>query len=468
MRQAFQYLLACITLLCLATVCDAQDSLKFQPEKYLDAVKSKSDNISSKLEKSSEKLLEKLQRREQKLFHKLAKKDSAAAARMQAASLEKYSKLQERLNDPLKTTKIPYIASLDTLSTSLSFLKGKNLPEGQLKKAQEAVGNLTGKLGQAEQIKAFVRERQQMLKEQLAKYDFTKQLKGLNKDVYYYQQQLQEYKDLLKDRKKMEEKALALLRETPAFKNFMKQNSYLAQLFPATPGSSNGAGLAGLQTRAQVQQLISQRLGATPGAAGGNANPLQAQLQQAQGQMDALKDKVNKLGGGSSDMAMPDGFRPNSQKTKSFLQRLEFGFNVQSQSSNNFLPSISDMALTAGYKINDKSTIGLGASYKLGWGRPFNDIRISSEGVGLRSFIDVKAKGSIWLTGGYEMNYLQAFAKMDDLRKPDAWQKSGLIGLSKKYKVGKKNGNLQLLWDFLSYSQVPKAPAFKFRVGFGL
>jgi hypothetical protein len=214
--------------------------------------------------------------------------------------------------------------------------------------------------------------------------------------------------------------------------------------------------------------MISQRMGATAVSGAGGGNPMQSQLQAAQGQMDQLKDKINKLGGGNSDMAMPDGFKPNSQKTKSFLQRLEYGFNVQSQGSNNFLPSISDLALTVGYKINDKSTLGVGASYKLGWGRPFNDIHVSSEGVGLRSFLDIKAKGSIWITGGYELNYLQAFSKFDDLKKPDVWQRSGLLGLTKKYKIGKKQGNMQLLWDFLSYSQVPKAQAIKFRVGYRL
>jgi hypothetical protein len=48
-----------------------------------------------------------------------------------------------------------------------------------------------------------------------------------------------------------------------------------------------------------------------------------------------------------------------------------------------------------------------------------------------------------------------------------SWQQSGLIGLSKiisvKTKFFKKT-RLQLLWDFLSYEQVPKAQPIKFRV----
>ena len=174
------------------------------------------------------------------------------------------------------------------------------------------------------------------------------------------------------------------------------------------------------------------------------------------------------MSGGSSDMTMPD-FKPNSQHTKNFLQRIEYGMNVQSEKSHSIVPTTSEMALTAGYKLNDKSTVGLGASYRMGWGSGgIKHIKLSSEGIGLRSYVDIEAKGSIWISGGYEMNYMQSFSKYEQLKNVSAWQRSGLIGLTKKYNVGKKENKLQLLWDFLSYSQIPKTPALKFRVGFGL
>jgi hypothetical protein len=447
------------------------------------ALEKKYSGLEKILQKQSDLLLKRMQRKEAKLQKKLKGKDSLAAKQMLAQSQQKYKELEAKLNNKsLSAAKNPlkeYIPGLDSLQTGMRFLeqaKGKipGIPADKLEQVQalnQQLKSLQAQLQKANDIKSFVKERQEQLKEQLGKYNMGQQLGGINKEVYYYQQRLQEYKELINNREKLEEKALAALREVPAFKSFMQQNSYLSQLFPATPGSSSGAGgasLAGLQTRSQVQQMISQRMGVTAVSGAGGGNPMQSQLQAAQGQMDQLKDKINKLGGGNSDLAMPDGFKPNSQKTKSFLQRLEYGFNVQSQGSNNFLPSISDLALTVGYKINDKSTLGVGASYKLGWGRPFNDIHISSEGVGLRSFLDIKAKGSIWITGGYELNYLQAFSKFDDLKKPDVWQRSGLIGLTKKYKIGKKQGNMQLLWDFLSYSQIPKGTAIKFRVGYQL
>lgn len=112
--------------------------------------------------------------------------------------------------------------------------------------------------------------------------------------------------------------------------------------------------------------------------------------------------------------------------------------------------------------------VGLGAGYKIGWGKDIKHISFSSQGMSLRSFIDIKLKGSIWITGAYEHNYLHEFRNTDIFRDISGWQRSGLIGLTKKYRIGKKTGNLQLLWDFVSYSQQPKPQPLKFRIGYML
>ena len=120
-------------------------------------------------------------------------------------------------------------------------------------------------------------------------------------------------------------------------------------------------------------------------------------MQNAQSQLSQLKDKVSQysngaIGNSSGDIDAPD-FKPNSQKTKSFLKRLEYGGNVQSQRARMMFPVTSDIALSLGYKLNDKSLIGVGASYKLGLGTGWNNVRLSNEGVGIRSFFDYKLKG---------------------------------------------------------------------------
>jgi hypothetical protein len=293
-------------------------------------------------------------------------------------------------------------------------------------------------------------------------------LKQFNQDAYYYSAQISEYRAALNDPDKAEQKAIALLNQLPAFRQFMQQNSLLASLFGA-PGStaSNAMAMPGLQTRSAVQQLLQTQL-STSGA-GGQA-VIQQNIQAAQAQLNALKDKISKLGGGgSSDIMPPPGFKPNGQKTKTFLQRLEFGSNIQTQKSGAFFPTTTDFGFSVGYKLSGTSTVGIGASYKLGWGTDIQHIAISSQGIGFRSYTEIKIKGSFYASGGFEYNYQQAFARLQEIYSLNAWSKSGLLGISKivsvKSKMFKKT-KLQLLWDFLSYSQRPVTQPLKFRVGY--
>ena len=83
--------------------------------------------------------------------------------------------------------------------------------------------------------------------------------------------------------------------------------------------------------------------------------------------------------------------------------------------------------------------------------------------------IDLKLKGSFWVSGGYEQNFKSEIKSIDQLKDRSAWQQSGLVGISKvisvKSKLFKKT-KAQLLWDFLSYQQVPRSQAIIFRVGY--
>ena len=166
---------------------------------------------------------------------------------------------------------------------------------------------------------------------------------------------------------------------------------------------------------------------------------------------------------------VPPGFKPNGQKTKTFLHRLEYGVNLQTDHSTSYYPTTTDIGVSLGYKLNDHNRVGIGASYKVGWGSDIQHIRVSSQGASLRSFLDIQVKKTWFASGGFEYNYQQPFYSFHVLKDLSNWQQSGLIGASKiismKTKVF-KNTKLQVLWDFLSYQQIPKAQPFQFRVGY--
>lgn len=463
--------------LCLSLRLHAQSDTLTSPAvggAYLAQVSSKAAKLDQQLDRQSQKVLSGLQREEERLRRKLARKDTAAASKIFQQSAQQYAQLQDRLRHAGPPQQ--YIPSLDTFSSSLKFLQKNQqyltgIPNGsgQLNNAMAKVSSLQNKFQKAEEIKRFIRQRKQDLKDQLGQLGMVRELKKINKQAYYYNAQVNEYKQLLKDHRKAEKKVLELLGKTPLFKEFMRKNSLLASLFrlPVDPNDPAAqANLAGLQTRAQVNNLVQQQI-----ASGGpNAQAqFNQNMQQAQSQMNALKNKLSSVGSNGGELDMPDGFRPNSQKTKSFLQRIEVGLNIQSQKASGLFPVTSDLALTAGYKLNDKSIVGLGAGYKMGWGKNIQHLHITHEGISLRSFIEVKLKGSFWMTGGYEMNCRSSFKSFEQLRNQSSWQQSGLIGISKVIDIRSKllkKTKVQLLWDFLSDRHVPRSGALLFRIGY--
>jgi hypothetical protein len=318
-------------------------------------------------------------------------------------------------------------------------------------------------MADVDQAKAFVQQRKQQISQYIGQHANLQGLlgapyAGMNQDVYYYSQQLRQYKEMWNNPDQLEKKALAVLNKLPAFQAFMKNNSQLAGLFHLPGNYGSPESLAGLQTKDVVAQQIQNQVAA--GGPGGAA-ALQSNIQSAESQLDGYKDKLSKLGQGNGDMDMPN-FKPNDQKTRRFWKRLEYGANFQTTHNNYYFPTVTDLGLSLGYRLAHSSVVGVGASYKLGWGNGIQHISMSSQGVGLRSFLEIKM-------GGFEYNYTTPFTSFQDIRQIQRWTQSGLIGISKtvsmKSRVFKKT-KIQLLWDFLSYQQVPKTQPVIFRIGY--
>ncbi len=467
------YILACLLL--TAPCLWAQDSI--QPSvvsaQYVDKVNAKAGKLEEQLDRKSDKAIKRMQKQEANMRRRLMKIDSLAANNIFGDADAKYKQLEQQLSAG-KTSQ--YIPSLDTLSSSLKFLQQNPAFLSQAKDTKQKldaallkVGDLKDKFRSAEEVKKFLRERKQFLKDQLGRFGFAKELKKMNKQVYYYSQQLNEYKEALKDSRKAERKAIDLLSKTKPFKDFIRKNGDMAAMFGLSGGSYDPNAqpvFAGLQTRAQVSNLIQGQIA----SGGSNARQqFQQNMQAGQSQLNELKNKLRDLGGAGTGGEMPEGFRPNNQKTKSFWQRWELGINLQNQRSSSLLPHTSDIGLSAGYKLNDRSIIGVGGSVKLGWGKNIQHIKLSGQGASARSFIDWKLKGSFWMSGGFEMNYHNEFRHIAALQNYSAWQRSGLIGVSKTVALSSKilkKTKVQLLWDFLSYDVRPRSQPIIFRLGY--
>lgn len=439
------------------------------PDKVFQRIAASSRQLEHKLDEQTAKYLSRLERSERRLKKKLWAKDSAAAKAIFGDITARYAAFK----DTSTNHKVEYSRHLDSMQTALQFVQSQSAQQSiplnnQLKTIQDSYTRLQSRLNYTAEIKKQLKERQQYLKGQLHNLGFAKQLKKFEKDVYYYRAQINEYKRMLENPSLAAQKLLQLAVRIPAFREFFAKYSILSTMFrlPTAGSSASATPVAGLQTRATIQQQLLQRFGSGPDV----SRALQQNVQSAQAQINQLKDKVAKIGGSSSETDIP-GFKPNPQKVKSFWNRIEIGFNVQSTRGNNYFPVTSDLAFSAGYKLNGKSIIGAGLSYKMGWGQSIRNIKLTHEGVGVRSFVDVKLKGSFYASGGFEYNYQQPFNAIQQLRDVKSWQQSGLLGISKTVSVTSrffKQTKVQLLWDFLSYRQLPRSQPLKFRIGYNL
>lgn len=474
LRLFLLLLLITSSIICVAQLDSTLTALQEIPGKYLSSVENKIDKYSTRITGKTEKTLTKLARWESKIKDLLEKVSPETAQKLFGNNQLTFTTALQKLREG-KTVidgyRTKYNEYRDKLTTSIKYLEEQkdkldtklikpiNNAKQKLTKLEETVSN-------TEAVEQFIKERRKQLLNEAVKYlGKSKYLTKIDKEAYYYVETLRNYKELFSDRKKAEQLAYKILNKIPAFKKFTEQNSMLASLF-RMPGSGNAdpASFAGLQTRESVQALLQDRI-----AVGGpNAQQQIGQnVQQAQAELNALKNKVIQGGGSSSDANMPN-FKPNSQKSKTFLQRLEYGSNFQFGKSNSLTPTTTDIALSVGYKLNDKSIIGIGASYKMGLGS-IRRFSISHQGIGLRSFIDWKLKKQFFVSGGFEMNYQAGFKNISELKNYNGWQQAGLVGLTKKFNIQTKffkASNVQLLYDILHKQHIPVSQPVLFRIGY--
>ncbi|WP_407524598.1 hypothetical protein PDL71_01905 [Lacibacter sp. MH-610] len=440
---------------------------------YSNAITNKVQRTDQQISSLTQRALTKLKKQEQKLYRKLYKIDSVAAKNIFFQSANHYKEAQQKITITVQQVQSKfsgeYISYLDTLTNSIAFIKeGKDIlnkskeVQQNLKVVSEKVKALNNTVQQTEQLKKYITLRKEYLKNQLSKYtSLSKDLTKLNKTVFYYSQQVRDVKEALKDPKKAEQKVLALLRENRMFQDFIKKNSFLAGIFdiPADYGTS---GVGSLQTRMQVNAIIQTRMNVM----GPNAQQqIQQNVQAGQQQLSTLRNQFPFLNFSSE---MPD-FKPNMERTKQLKKRFEMGSNIQTVRAQTYFPTTTDFALSIGYRLNEKSVIGIGSSVKMGWGTGIDNIQITCSGYSLRSFIDWKLKGGFWLSGGYELNYLSASRRITYVTFKNVQKQSALFGLSKivdmKSRFFKKT-KIQILYDVFWKIQNPVTEPVKFRIGY--
>ena len=456
--------------------------------KYVQTVDQKVARFNSQAENYTRHTLDNMIDEEKKMQRRMAGSDSSLSKKLFAYSIDSLQKLKAAISTTSsRVTRLingSYFPYADTLRQSLAFLQHASgiagqtaTMNGQLTSSLQQVDALEGKLNTISTIQTYIQQRQQVLSDALGKLpQYAGDLQQLNKTAYYYSAQIAEYKSTLNDPAKIERKVLDVAEQSPAFQKLMQNNGQLSGLFAdrgsfaSLPVSGNIPIVNGLPGRAMLQQYMRTTIPALSAT-----NPLsqvEQQFSDVGSQLGSTLSKLNQTGNDAAGGAPANaaaGFTPNTQKTKPFGQRLEWGFDFQFGQAVNYLPATANIGVRIGYKLNDRFSAGVGAGYLVGMGTGWKDIHISSQGIGLRSYLKWQVKKGWDIQGGSEFNYLTAFNNIAQLRKFQAWQTSALLGISKQYKVSRKvKGNFQVLYDFLYRQHIPNSQPVLFRLGYDL
>ena len=447
------------------------------PLKYISSIDQKVNKYSKQVLSKTEKTLTKLSRWEDKIKGLIEKASPETAEKLFGSGRQTFGTVLQRVREgkqPIEGSKARYDDYRDKLTTNLKYLSAHKDQFDQkmlkpLAATTQKLDQLSEQVDDNEALQQFIKERKKELISTAVQYiGKSKYLEKINKEAWYYMESIRNYKAIFNDPKKAEETVKIILNRIPAFQQFVQKNSMLASIFGVPETIGTAASIAGLQTRTGVQSLMQQRIS----VGGPNAmQQIQQGIQQAQAELNNLKDKLMNpaLGNGGGDL--PD-FKPNMEKSKSFKQRLEWGGNIQYSKNNALVPTTMDIALTIGYKLNDNLLTGIGAGYKMGIGS-IRQVSITNQGGSVRSFIDMKLKRQFFVTGGFEINYLAVLPTSNDIAIQQTiggnWQKSGLLGISKKINVKTKffkGTKFQLLYDFLCNQHIPVSQPVLFRVGY--
>ena len=422
-----------------------------------------------KVRKNSIDVINRLQTAEREMIASISKRDSSI--RNRESEINEFYIVQEKIlnqtGESLGNSRHYYTPLLDSIQGVLRFLNTENElktiagPETDnlLKEFYDVQANLD----RLTSFEKMLNGRIDGIINSYPKDLVDRYTKRLHKLVNEYSDKVRKIKELYESPGKKVTGVFSKFSRSEKFQAFMNKNSMLASFF-RLPG--NGIKLepqeiVGLQTRKSVEQLMASQLGIPGISIDQQVNSMfqRSQSLMPQDQMDSL----NISGGVAEDDVKQKDRKPVVSEKQ---RKWGFGFNFQTTRYNGIFPVTIDFGGQVNYRISDKFYTGVGISYKLGLGNNFQSIKLTHEGVGLRSGMDFNIKKSFFVSGGFEVNYFQRITDFDQLKDLSQWQNSALLGAMQKVKIGRSSSTIQLMYDFLHNKHVPRTQPVLFRFGY--
>jgi hypothetical protein len=439
------------------------------------------DKLTARIKKTNDLYLAKFQKAEDALMAKMCTiNEQKANALIQDAwySFNRFENISKR--GIAQKPQVPLFELNQIQSVQGYLAQSQNKCNcNNLSSVSEARNRLDKELKRTETIQQYVSERTAFLTKALqGENALISPLLAVEKTIYYYTRQVQEFKNLFCDKSAIEQKVLGLLSKSAGFEAFNN-----AALQSALGAAGNNAAIkepkltieqllanAPRESKDFLTQVISDQNSKVPQDLGAAIKEKDALLDEAQSGAEQIKGNIEKadslstkIDAEKSKIKEAKAWKPNPLKTKRLMDRISFGSNLQVDKRSYLLPLSGTWGGTAAFQLTQKSKIGLGASYIVGLGYPillkgetdFDKFKIHHNGFGLRSFVDFKIWSFIYIQGGYEAT-LREF-KLKEVDNKTLWSRSALIGLKIKYPTGsfKKRLTLEVLYDFLHQNGQP-------------
>jgi hypothetical protein len=442
----------------LPTHAQQDHSSSLIAKKISQTVSKRSKAINTRIAKPVRKILRRISKEIERLQKKNPDNDISPGE-----EIDKHGKVNVRYSNKNELTSF-YFPALDTTLLYLKFLRQKLADDGSPPETMSASNDLTTVLDNffyLMQERNAITSQVETLAATAERNNINPRLKKLRKHMNRYNDLVEDYRQIITDPQILKDRGRQLLHSDNAFKNFVRENGMLSGVFNLPGHPSDPAALAmieGLQTRAFISDHIVNNWGIT-------------------GREMMEKIKKNSPIGKPEIPRPPVSFREDTQKEMKpqhylpFSKQWKWTWDIQPFGGMIYLPYTTIVSVNAGYRLKDQGIIGVGMSGNLGMQKRLDNLNFSYRGLGLRVLTDWKLKRSIWLSGVYEMNYDANFHADTNFENHAAWNRVGLLGISKLTPVKNRffdETKCSLLWDFLSSLKNSGMQPLVVRIGYSL
>jgi hypothetical protein len=424
----------------------AQLPSKLQTD-FLNQCQRKTEKFKYRRSNTSEKYLSRFNKSEEKYLRKLCRINPQKADAFYKSWAQSQQRLNKKMNgdyiNPFADSTLYYNPYNDSLFSAMEYT-GDSL-------SLVSLNDYKHQLRKEDYIKEYMRQQKQCLKKLTAQTpEMQNSYKALDKDSYYFIQQLKEYDEWFKEKNKLEQYAMNAFNTNKDFNNYFQNHS--SQYSGSQIASDWGKSITDLQTNTSVKELQQKSISSLTNE---GKELTKEKLSEGMAKISKMKLDFPEIANAED---IPN-FKPNPLKTKRTKDRLHYNLDIQFDNKNPFAPQGINLGPSIEYDLLPSSDIGLGFNSHI----PFKKVNTESNNetpvtFKILSYFDQKVKNIFYINACYDYD----LTSQNELNKNDF-----LIGCKVKYsKVKKLAPSISILYDFFHNQHTPHTQMIVYRISF--